>query len=362
MRGVGDELNNNEGTGGEKSSAIPDSGAPLIKAYLRSLRKEVDEELDRRARFSSDCPKRLADAMRYSLLAPGKRLRPILAIVAAELCGGVRADVLPACVALESVHSYSLIHDDLPSMDDDDLRRGRPSCHRKFDEATAILAGDALQTFAFEVLASDVRPSEVAASCVRELALAAGAVGMVGGQLDDVLWASTLKCGAGAYDLIGEALTTAADARRVDESDSGTGDPRLFGFSAFLRKIHRRKTGMLTAASVKLGALTARASSRQLEILEKFGFAFGQAFQIADDVLDVVGNEESMGKRVHKDEASGKLTYPALLGLDGAISALESAVENAKGAFLGTDDVFDLNSLPFAALNYLVDYAARREK
>ena len=331
-----------------------------IKSYLQSLRALVDARLEERARFSPDCPKRLADAMRYSLLAPGKRLRPQFALLASSLCGGEQSEALAACVALESVHAYSLIHDDLPAMDDDDLRRGRPTCHRQFDEATAILAGDALLTFAFEVLSTDLSSREVAAQCVLALSQAAGAQGMVGGQTDDVVWGSTLKSGIGAFDLIGETLATAA----AEGASGGAGalDSRQAGLAAFLRKIHRRKTGALIVAALKLGALTANASARQLEILEAYGRYWGQAFQISDDLLDVVGDETSMGKRVHKDEEAGKLTYPSLYGIDRTRELLDETSSNAKRALLESGDAFDHDSLAFQTLLYLVDYVVRREQ
>ena len=154
-----------------------------IAARYRAM---VDEALASRVRFGDGCPERLAEAVRYSLLAPGKRLRPILVLMAAEACGGRCEAAMPAACAVEMVHAYSLIHDDLPAMDDDDLRRGRPTCHRAFDEATAILAGDALLTLAFETLAEEVQPSRIAARCCSVLAKACGACGMVGGQADDM--------------------------------------------------------------------------------------------------------------------------------------------------------------------------------
>ena len=154
--------------------------------YARTLRTEIDAALDRYSQFDSDCPDVLREAIRYSLLAPGKRLRPMLVLMACEACGCDRSRAMPAACAVEMVHTYSLIHDDLPAMDDDDLRRGMPSCHVKFGEATAILAGDGLLAFAFEVISKEINPPDVAAKCCRELALAAGPSGMVGGQVDDL--------------------------------------------------------------------------------------------------------------------------------------------------------------------------------
>jgi geranylgeranyl diphosphate synthase type II len=221
--------------------------------------------------------------MHYSLLAPGKRLRPILVVMAAEACGG--GDPWPAACAVEMIHAYSLIHDDLPAMDDDDLRRGQPTCHKKFGEALAILAGDALLTMAFGVLAESY-PDRTASSCCRELARAAGAVGMVGGQVDDLAW------------------------------EQG-GKPSL----EELEHLHLRKTGALIRASLRLGALAAYAHRLHpppeylLECLDGYGRCLGLAFQIVDDLLDVEGDAEQTGKRVGKDASRGKLTYPGLLGV-----------------------------------------------
>jgi geranylgeranyl diphosphate synthase type II len=220
--------------------------------------------------------------MRYSLLAPGKRLRPLLVVLAAEACGGAAADPWPAACAVEMIHAYSLIHDDLPAMDDDDLRRGQPTCHKQFGEALAILAGDALQARAFEVLAEGYPPA-TAAACCRELARAAGAAGMVGGQVDDLAW------------------------------ERG-GERTIEG----LEDLHVRKTGALFRASLRLGALAGRAPALPptdlLERFDAFGRCLGLAFQITDDLLDVEGDADRTGKRVRKDAVRGKLTYPGFLG------------------------------------------------
>ena len=175
----------------------------------KSLGPQVDAALDARTRLGNGCPVQLRDAMRYSLLAPGKRLRPMLVLLAAEACGGDLEAAMPAACAVEMVHAYSLIHDDLPAMDDDDLRRGRPTCHKAFDEATAILAGDALLTLAFEVLASEVEPPAVAVKCCATLAAAAGACGMVGGQADDVAGEKNDECG-----MVNDECTTKLGCRR----------------------------------------------------------------------------------------------------------------------------------------------------
>jgi geranylgeranyl diphosphate synthase, type II len=263
-----------------------------LEDYLRDKRAEVEKHLAGMLRPQTGLPTTLLEAMRYSLLAPGKRLRPMLVVMAAETCGwsdrrdaGPIGDPWPAACAVEMIHAYSLIHDDLPAMDDDDLRRGQPTCHKKFGEALAILAGDALLTMAFQVLAEGYA-DRTASSCCRELARAAGAAGMVGGQVDDLAW------------------------------EQG-GNPTL----EELENLHLRKTGALIRASLRLGALAAYAQrfhpppSYVLECLDGYGRWLGLAFQIVDDLLDVEGDAEQTGKRVGKDAARGKSTYPGLLGV-----------------------------------------------
>jgi geranylgeranyl diphosphate synthase type II len=235
----------------------------------------------------------LGEAIRYSLLAPAKRLRPLLVCMAAEACGGSIEDALPAACAVEMIHTYSLIHDDLPAMDDDDLRRGRPTNHKVYGEALAILAGDALLTMAFEVLARDIQPQQVAAECCAVLASAAGPCWLVGGQ---------------AADLEGAAL---------------------HGDVAALESIHRRKTGAMFLASLKLGALTAGANGSQLNALEEYGRRLGLAFQIMDDLLDVQGDEGAVGKRLGKDASRGKVTFPGLLGIEESHQRAQTLISEA---------------------------------
>jgi geranylgeranyl diphosphate synthase type II len=256
-----------------------------LSQYLHDKRALVDARLRQSVRAGGGCPAALAEAMCYSLLAPGKRLRPLLVVLAAEACGGADTAALPAACAVEMVHTYSLIHDDLPAMDDDDLRRGLPTCHKKFGEALAILAGDALLTLAFEVIAEGYPPA-TAAACCRELARGAGAAGMVGGQVDDL------------------AMESRAGAGTLDE----------------LEFLHARKTGALFRAALRMGVWVAQgertggADPRTLEMFDAYGRAFGLAFQITDDLLDVQSSAEQTGKRVGKDAARGKLTYPGFLG------------------------------------------------
>jgi geranylgeranyl diphosphate synthase type II len=251
-----------------------------FSAYTEGSRRRVEAALDGYTRFSSDCPERLAEAIRYSLLAPAKRLRPLLVLLAAEACGGLQEAAMPAACAVEMIHTYSLIHDDLPAMDDDDLRRGRPTCHKVYGESVAILAGDALQALAFEVLARDIRPAGVAAACCAALAVASGPTALVGGQAADL-----------AAEFNGGGIES-------------------------LEAIHRRKTGALFLVSLQLGALAAGATVEQRSALSKFGERLGLAFQIMDDLLDVRGDQVAVGKRVGKDSGRGKLTFPSLLGID----------------------------------------------
>ncbi len=324
-----------------------------IADYLSMLQEEVELALDQYSRLSPDSPVRLTEAMRYSLLTPGKRLRPILALIAVEMCGGVRADALPVCAALELTHTYSLIHDDLPAMDNDDLRRGVPTCHKKFDEATAILAGDALLTLAFETLATRIADPLIAARLVATLAVAVGPCGMVGGQADDVLWSAVIKDNPAFIDLLGE----------LTQNLSGDQDKRSCRnsvLSDFLHRIHRRKTGRLIVASLELGAISVGALDSQIEALRSYGENLGQAFQISDDLLDETGDENVVGKRVGKDKESGKLTYVSLYGTERAKILLEEAVDNAKSSLFAASSLFDANSTSFIAAVQLADYTARR--
>lgn len=252
-----------------------------LSQHLAELRQRIETRLAADLAHLPDSPPRLTESLRYSLLAPGKRVRPCLALLASQACGGALEAALPAASALEMVHCYSLIHDDLPAMDDDDLRRGRPTNHIQFGEATAILAGDGLLTLAFEVLARDLRPAELATACILDLARAAGVNGMVGGQQADL-----------------EAETAVGLA--LDD----------------LEAIHRRKTGCLLSAALTMGGRIGGATPEILENLRIYGGCVGLAFQIADDLLDVTSDVQKMGKSVNKDQAHGKLTYPALLGVE----------------------------------------------
>jgi len=261
------------------------------RAFLRAKAARTEAALRAYADAWADAPPRLIEAARYSLFAGGKRLRPALALGACEIVRGDDAPALPAACALEMIHTYSLIHDDLPAMDDDALRRGLPTCHVKYGEATAILAGDALLTMAFDALA-DTGSAEV----VREVARAAGIGGMVGGQ-------------------------------QMDLSAEG----QALGIEG-LQAIHRAKTGALIRCSVRVGAMLGGATPEQLNALSAYGEHIGLAFQIADDVLDVAGDEARIGKPVGSDAKSDKSTYPALLGLDRSRELASETVQAAIDA------------------------------
>ena len=274
--------------------------------YLETLRAVINAQLDRLTDYPAAVPPRLKEAVRYSLLQGGKRLRPILTLAAAEMAGGDPAPAIPAACALEMIHTYSLIHDDLPAMDNDDLRRGNPTSHVKFGEATAILAGDALLTEAFVTIARTADES-LREPMIAALAEAAGVFGMIGGQTDDVIGEKNLS-GGSAFD----------------------------DRSALLHSIHKRKTGALIVGAFRLGGLAASADAEQLRALSDCGEAFGLAFQITDDLLDVTGNEKLLGKRVGKDAALGKLTFPSLLGIDESRAEAARQVEAGRRAL----DVF----------------------
>jgi geranylgeranyl diphosphate synthase type II len=270
------------------------SSARFIE-YSRRVRPRIEAALDGFTQFGEGCPARLRDAIRHSLLAPGKRLRPLLVLMATEACGGESRAAIPAACAVEMVHTYSLVHDDLPAMDDDDLRRGLPSCHAKYGEAMAILAGDALLALAFEVLSGEISPPEKAARCCLELARAAGVHNLVGGQVDDLA------------------------------AEGADGD------FAQLSHIHQRKTGAMFNVSLRLGGIVGGATNEQLSALNSYGEKLGLAFQITDDILDFQGDEVAMGKRAGKDRALGKLTFTSLMGLAASRRQAAELIEQACG-------------------------------
>jgi geranylgeranyl diphosphate synthase type II len=268
-----------------------------LDGYLNDRRALVEQALARHLERCEAAPATLREAMAYSLLAGGKRLRPILALAACEAVGGRPEEALDAACAVEFVHTYSLIHDDLPAMDDDDFRRGRPTSHKKFGEAIAILAGDALCAEAFRVAAESRKGREGAvADVVFELARAAGAVGMVGGQVIDI----------------------EATGKRISVEE--------------LEVLHRAKTGELLLVSVRAGARMGGADADALERLTIYGRALGLAFQIVDDVLDITADLQTLGKDPGSDRAAGKTTFVDLLGIDGARNRAQRVMDEGVAA------------------------------
>jgi geranylgeranyl diphosphate synthase type II len=268
-----------------------------VAEVLRVRAETVCAALDRFLTPPDEPSRDLYEAMRYMALGGGKKFRPVLVLLACEACGGSDDAAIPAACAVEMIHTYSLIHDDLPAMDNDDLRHGRPSCHKAFGEAMAILAGDGLLTEAFAVLAAHVPDAARAGRLVAELASAAGATGMVGGQVAD------LK----------------AERERL-------GDETL------LEVIHRRKTARLIEASAVCGAISAGASAHYERSIRVYGSHLGLAFQIADDVLDAAGSTEALGKTAGKDVAAGKLTYVRCFGVEAARRRARSEADRAVDA------------------------------
>lgn len=291
-----------------------------LKPYLQERTQLVESALDRYLPRVDTLPAKLHDAMRYSVFAGGKRIRPILMMAACEAVGGAPHQVLPAACAIEMIHSYSLIHDDLPAMDDDDFRRGKPTNHKVFGEANAILAGDGLLTEAFILLSSPAVWSDVPAEDRREvihlLARSSGSRGMVGGQVVDM-------------DSEGKPI------------DLPT-----------LEYIHTHKTGALILAAIESGAILGGADEQQRRALRRYGEAAGLAFQVADDILDIVADQKELGKDIGSDQERGKATYPALLGLDGA---RERARDLRKLAFSALETFGD-SARPLREIaSYIVD-------
>jgi geranylgeranyl diphosphate synthase type II len=291
-----------------------------LKTYLVTRQKLVDRALDRYLPKANTKPATLHRAMRYSLFAGGKRLRPILCLAAAEACGGKVDDALPLACALESIHTYSLVHDDLPSMDNDDFRRGRPTCHKVFGEGIAVLAGDALLTIAFEIVSrAKPKPRYDMATLLREIAVAAGSQKLIAGQVADL----------------------EAEGKNVKRRE--------------LQFIHENKTAAILRSSVRLGAMSANADTRKFSAITRFGQRLGLAFQIIDDILDVTQTSEILGKSAGKDVAAKKATYPAVIGLErsrGEARRLTREAHNALAIFSNRDA---------EALHTLANYLLERE-
>jgi geranylgeranyl diphosphate synthase type II len=269
----------------------------ILSSYIKSRQKTIDRALDRYLPKENVRPATIHKAMRYSLFAGGKRLRPILCLAAAEACGGKIDNALPLACAMECIHTYSLVHDDLPSMDNDDFRRGRPTCHKVFGDGIAVLAGDALLTISFEIVSHAKPTSRYDLSVLlRELAIAAGSQKLIAGQV---------------ADLEGER-------QKID--------------MAGLRYIHENKTAAILTTSVRLGAMNANANPKQLSAITKFGRALGLAFQVIDDILDVTQTSEKLGKSAGKDVAAQKATYPAIIGLDKSRAEAKRLTRQAHSA------------------------------
>jgi len=268
-----------------------------IENYLKERKQLIDEALDKYLPGSDEYPAIIHQAMRHSIFAGGKRLRPILTLAACEVVGGSVEVALPTACAIECIHTYSLIHDDLPCMDDDDLRRGIPTCHKVFGEGIAVLAGDALLTFAFQLLAMNCELTQVpppnAVKIIAEVSKACGTFGLIGGQV---------------IDLESENTVVSLDT---------------------LKYIHQHKTGSLITTSIRTGAILGNANFEELKLLTEYGKLVGLAFQITDDILDIEGDLEHLGKTPGKDFKHKKATFPALYGLDQSKKMAESYLNNA---------------------------------
>ena len=286
------------------------------EALIRSWRLRAETALER-ALCADGRPERLLAAMRHAALGGGKRMRPLLVHAAGRAFGGDHDELDAPATAVELIHAFSLVHDDLPAMDDDALRRGRPTVHVAWDEATAILAGDALHALAFSVLADAPLPAEVRVELLRELASASGVDGMCAGQALDM-------------EATGMQLEVGALAR-----------------------LHALKTGALIRAAVRMGALAARAPAAELAGLDRYARALGLAFQIRDDILDVEGDAAQLGKTAGKDQAQGKNTYPRLLGMEGSRAKLDALVEEMEAALAPLGEKAD-------ALRVLAGFAVAR--
>ena len=287
-----------------------------LTAYLKSRQRLIDRALDRFLPKETAAPPTIHKAMRYSLFAGGKRLRPILCLAAAEGCRGKATAALPSACAMECIHTYSLVHDDLPSMDNDDFRRGRATCHKVFGDGIAVLAGDALLTVAFEI-AARTRPTRrySMAEILREIAVAAGSRKLIAGQVADL----------------------EAEGKKVSRDE--------------LRYIHENKTSAMITTSIRLGAMSANANAKKLRALTKFGHLLGLAFQVIDDILDVTQTTEKLGKSAGKDVAAQKATYPAVIGVDASRAEARRLTKNAQSAL----KIFGGEAEPLRELaNYLL--------
>ncbi|PYJ29775.1 MAG: farnesyl-diphosphate synthase [Verrucomicrobia bacterium] len=291
-----------------------------LKKYLQIRQRKIDRALDGYLPKANTKPVTLHKAMRYSLFAGGKRLRPILCLAAAEACHGSIDNALPLACSLECIHTYSLVHDDLPSMDNDDFRRGRPTCHKVFGEGIAVLAGDALLTIAFQIVSSaKAAPRYDVAILLREIAVAAGSQKLIAGQVADL----------------------EAEGKNVKRDQ--------------LQFIHENKTAAILKSSVRLGAMSANADPKKLSAITRFGQRLGLAFQIIDDILDVTQTSEILGKSAGKDVAAKKATYPAVIGLEKSRAEARRLTRQAHNAL----SIF--NNSDAEPLHALANYLLERE-
>jgi geranylgeranyl diphosphate synthase, type II len=267
---------------------------------LERSAKMVEEAIDGYLVHDSGVPVTLSESMTYSLHAGGKCLRPVMSLWACKAVGGDPLLALPAAAAIELIHTYSLIHDDLPAMDDDDMRRGKPTNHKVFGEGVAVLTGDALLTYAFHILARHVQQAELVRPLILDLSTAAGASGMIGGQITDLL----------SENFKTNPISDLSPLEAVNY-------------------VHAHKTAMLFQAAARMGGICVDAPERQLDALADYGIKFGLAYQITDDLLDITSTAESMGKRTQKDEKAGKLTYPAVVGEEKSQQKAVSLIEEA---------------------------------
>ncbi len=282
---------------------------------LKNDIRKVDNSLLSYLPDAKDGQYQVAEAMKYSLINGGKRIRPVLALEFARACGGTRNDCLPLACALEYVHTYSLIHDDLPCMDNDDLRRGKPSCHKQFDEATALLAGDALLTHAFEIISEAELSDDKKVMAVSLLAQNSGVSGMIGGQVIDLLFEQ--------------------------------GSPNL----KELLTVYKLKTGALISAACLLGCISAGADSSQMAAASKFAYSLGIAFQIQDDILDITGDEKKLGKPVGSDATNSKKTYATIAGLTKAQQDVKKLTDNAISQLDAFEDAEFIKLLALKLVN-----------
>ncbi len=295
----------------------------MIKQVLYEKGLLVEQYIDNHLPKETEKPSIIFKAMRYSIFAGGKRIRPILSLLVNDMIGGDEYKLLPCACAIELIHTYSLIHDDLPSIDNDDYRRGKFTCHKRFGEATAVLAGDALLTLAFQWISfTDQRP-KVIVDIIRELAVASGIRGMIAGQVADLEAEGLLK-------------KNSLDKPNIEEE---------------LKYIHTNKTAALIRASVVVGAYSAGAEEDDVKICRIFGSLIGLAFQIADDILDIEGDIEGLGKAVGKDHEHNKLTYPALYGLDSSKEKAKELILEAKDVISSFDNSLLLSQLADLIIN-----------